>query len=64
LVRVSPNDFQFEYGVEGEACIGYSFKSFYECGVTATMGHNNNDFNLEHIKLFEDQRKGKDIKFE
>lgn len=34
LVRASPRDFQFELGMVSEACIGYGYKTFFECGVT------------------------------
>lgn len=39
LLRVNPTYFKFEFGMIAEACIGYSYKTFFECGVCiATPG--------------------------
>jgi len=47
LVRVNPNNYAFEFGLEGEACIAYSFKQFYECGITISKGERLSDDNFE-----------------
>jgi hypothetical protein len=42
--RINSEDYNFEYGIEAEACIGYSYKDFYECGITVNKGPLLEDF--------------------
>ena len=43
----------------GEACIGYSYKTFYECGVSIAPGESMKEFQFEVLKELEQQRKKK-----
>lgn len=47
LHRVNPLGFTFEYGIKAEACIGYAYKEFFECGVTIEKGDFLEDFQFE-----------------
>jgi len=44
LLRASPKYFNFELGMIGEACIGYSYKTFFECGVSIGPGNHMQEF--------------------
>jgi len=38
LHKVNPRNHPFEFNVVAEACIGYSYNNFYECGFTIEKG--------------------------
>lgn len=63
LVRASPRDFQFELGMVSEACIGYGYKTFFECGATITQG-TLEDFQYQALQEVEAQRKKTVFKIE
>jgi hypothetical protein len=46
LIRANPVNHKWEFGIEGIAFIGYSFKKFYECGVSITKGELMEDYNF------------------
>ena len=49
LVRVNPRGYQFEFGLEGVAFLGYAFKAFYECGVTISKGPYMEQHHFEYL---------------
>ncbi len=44
LIRVNPRGMKFEFDIVAEACIGYSYKNFFECGITVEKGPLLQDF--------------------
>jgi len=60
---VNPPEYLFEFGLEGVACVGYSFKNFFECGVLLSSNNLSEDNNKEMLKLIE-QRKRRVLKTE
>lgn len=42
-----------------EACIGYSYKNFYECGVSIGKGPHMQDFQFEELSKIETLRRRK-----
>lgn len=49
LVRVNPVNYNYELGLQGISMIGYSFKNFYECGVTINKGDKLEDYNFAYL---------------
>ena len=37
-------NYQFEFNMIAEACVGYSYKVFYECGLSLAQGPTMQDF--------------------
>ncbi|TNV79228.1 hypothetical protein FGO68_gene10734 [Halteria grandinella] len=62
LHRVNPVGYNFEYGIQAEACIGYAYKEFFECGVTIEKGQLLEEFQFAKIQEQEAQRKKKVMK--
>jgi hypothetical protein len=57
LIRSNPINYNFELGMIGEACIGYSYKHFFECGISIAPGDKMQEFQFEVLKEMENDRK-------
>ena len=38
----------------GEACIGYSYKNFFECGIAVTFGERLVDYHDARVEIFQE----------
>ena len=45
-MTVNPPGYAFEFGIEAEACIAYSYRHFYECGLALNV---NSQIEDEHV---------------
>ena len=43
------------------ACIGYSYKSFFECGIAIEKGPDMEDHNFEYLLKMGESRKHKEV---
>jgi hypothetical protein len=64
LHKVNPRGHNFEYGVVAEACIGYSYNNFFECGFTIDKGPILEDFQFEELQKMEVARSRKEYKID
>ncbi len=61
LLRVNPSYFPFEFGMIAEACIGYSYKTFFECGV-CIASPDMESHHFEVLKKIEESRQRTEFK--
>eukprot|EP00347_Sterkiella_histriomuscorum_P010944 403374336 len=64
IVSASPIGYQFECGMIAEACIGYSYKTFYECGISIAPSERTLDHQFQLLQELEQQRKSTVYKME